>query len=244
MYNRFVKKKLKITLVVLVAIFVVPYLITTLNNLYENYSAEGKVQKAKARVEHDSDSFFFNELEKLKDAGLLEKEVASSKIDTCYIDTNEAGWMVSDWYQQCYIHYVAGFETKNTKEEAISTIDALASTKSFFGEYKSGFKYEDLIFSEKFVRDLENDYTTSIFFLNENSKVPNPKELDGGPIFSEKRIGQTVYNTYKPSEIVINGNQIWIVYKRFYYYEGLGCKSNILGIFKLSCLNPRESVIQ
>lgn len=59
----------------------------------------------------------------------------SSKVDTCYTNHNDAGWTISNWYQDCYFRYVDLFQTSLSRAEIMQKLAALPISDTF------GFPY-------------------------------------------------------------------------------------------------------
>lgn len=225
-------------IIILVVVFIVQTGVVTQKIAASRSTAERTADKKLEQIEN-----------LVAQAGITDKQIASSKIDICYVTHTDQGWTVSSYYQDCYLRYIQGYTTKLSKDELKQKLLAQQEAQTLFNEeYRSlaavldecELYHEALTFTPS---KGELTYRPANVTDEEYScKVPNP--LRGlwsvrGPFIIDDALAAKIYRTYDITRIDNSTNQFWLSFDEHYYHEDLGCI--IGGIF---CGNPRPTPIQ
>src|SRR5437879_638376 len=100
-----VKKIVTLTLLALVCVIVSAFLIRTAAQFLQTASARSKVAIARQREGQIADQQLSQELTSLQQSGVISKEIARSKVDVCYTNSEDSGFVPHNWYQACYLRY-------------------------------------------------------------------------------------------------------------------------------------------
>lgn len=235
---------LGLVLLVVIARFVVP----SVNQYIKTRAAKQKVVEVKLSIEEISDRKFDEKIAALRNAGVIGEQIASSKVDVCYVTHSDRGWLADYWYQDCYIRYVDGYETNLSRALVKQRVLSIPNHEALFGEEDTtAAKYNKCsLFGHLFGQF--PDYTViykplDVDPLTDYScRVPNP--LQGlstvrGPIILDSELSALIDRAYNPNEIYTLGNQIWVMHDEFYYNELLGCGAGLI-----FCSNPRKTPVQ
>lgn len=182
-------------------------------------------------------------------AGITDKQIASSKIDICYVTHDDQGWIAYTYYQDCYLRYVKGYTTKLNKNELKQKLLAQPRAQNLFNKENSNptTGFDDCELYQKAFTDTTNKgeliYRPANITNDEHScKVPNP--LQGlssvkGPNVLDDELATKIYRTYDITKIDNSSNQFWFTFDEYYYHEDLGCSIGVL-----FCDSPRSKPIQ
>lgn len=204
-------------------------------------AARDKVAQAREGALLKSDAAFSNQIAVLKRAGLIDHEVASSKVDVCYVTHSDRGWFAANWYQECYLRYVAGFTT--LAGEVVVT----SELSDAFGIIERGSEFFPCELAKKDYKETLRYRPANIATANETNSVPSgcdiPGQIQGtgsvlGPIMLDSELATKTFSSYDPETIDNTQNQLWVIHEDHYYTEELGCG---VGVF---CTNPRSTPVQ
>lgn len=212
-------------------------------------AAPQKIANSRSSTEQTADKKLEQITSLITQAGITDKQIASSKIDVCYVTHADQGWFAYTYYQDCYLRYVQGYTTKLSKDELKRKLLAQPEAQNLFNKENSNptAAFEDCELYQKAFTDTTNKgeliYRPANVTNDEYScKVPNP--LQGlfsvkGPIILDNELATKTYRTFDATKIDNSTNQFWFSFDEYYYHEGLGCSAG--GIF---CDNPRPKPIQ
>lgn len=212
-------------------------------------AAPQKIASSRSSTEQTADKRLEQIAKLITHAGITDKQIASSKIDVCYVTHSDQGWFAYTYYQDCYLRYVQGYTTKLSKDELKRKLLAQPEAQSLFNKENSNSTtvIDDCELYQKAFTDTTNKgeliYRPANVTNDEYScKVPNP--LQGlfsvkGPIVLDDELAIKIYRNYDTTKIDNSSNQFWFTFDEYYYHEDLGCNAG--GIF---CDNPRPKPIQ
>jgi hypothetical protein len=233
------KKKILIAVAMVVVIPVVAVLFSVTINYIKGIRASGGIVAARQSAEKSSQKKVDEATNVLHQAGVVATEIASSKVDVCYVTHEDQGFTYGNWYQNCYLRYVNGYTTGLTKGEVKQKLAVNPSVVALFGT-------EDKLSSTSktpFCGLFEKDYIDTLIYRPENvasddygtCEVPN--QFQGsltvqGPILLNDELSVKTYKTFDAVAVGNQQNQIWFMLDEPYYHEELGC-----GL--MFCGNPR-----
>lgn len=238
-------KKIILTLAILIcSIPIVLILFATGKEITDLFVAHDKVNALRLEAEKGADSKLNDVTRYLNQKNLVGEKIASSKVDVCYLNHEDQGWVASNWYQDCYIRYTQGYVTQSTKVEVLRDVLKNSKGSTYFGEIN-----QYAITGSGTDCDLfEKDYKSTLIYLPAGSlkndfecQIPNP--IQGtftvrGPIILDRKLSARAYRTFDVDEISRENDQLWIQFDEYYYHEDLGCQ--VLSIF---CSSPRAGPV-
>lgn len=214
-----------VTVIGIIAIILALIAIETLNNQFKSSKVKSKIRVERQIAEKSFQIKLDQKIADLQKQGVIDSNITETKADTCYIDHNDSGWMIQEWYQNCNIKYIGVFSAEYTPNEAFSKLsqvqkNLIVERCASLEDYSSGFS---LLYRPPNAPEQTFD-----------CKAPQVEEQTFDS--SEQRRKSTQYYTYLNRNRIDNSkSQIWIVYELPYYHETLGC--NHIG---LSCDPPRS----
>jgi hypothetical protein len=238
-----VKKKLGIAILVLVSLPIIYTVFSTAKQALVTHRAKAKVTAARLNVESSADQKVAQFEAALVSSGIATTKIASSKVDVCYVDHRDQGWFAANWYQDCYLRYVNGYETNYSKKYIKENINSTESLRSETGtlldnDQSSFCKLISLEF-----RKINLVYMPSgiIRSLDYECIIPSPIQGDSTitPAILDKNLAIRTYVSFDSKSIPNSNNQVWFEYDAFYYHEDLGC-----GFDFIFCGNPRDKPAQ
>ena len=237
----------KAVLIVILSIISIPILLTLMNignNFRKNIIADKEIQIARQLAEGLTDKKVSEAKNLLTESGIAVDDIESSKIDVCYVNHSDAGWMASNWYQDCYLRYVNGFATDLASQDVKQMLMTNPKTSAYFGD-------EDavLIFTQRLYCGLfEKDHSTTLVYRPANlgydedgCEIPSPYQSVSsvrGPIILDDELSVRTYKIFNPLEVDNSRNQIWTIFDEHYYHEELGCGTGFI-----FCSNPRSTPV-
>lgn len=232
------KKKLLIIFGIILLVPIVLILLDYANQYHKYVSAKSKVAEARTKAMPDFNQKSATAAAALRQAGLITIPLASSKVDVCYVTHEDQGWFAANWYQDCYLRYVQGFETTATKTEALQKVSSLSD---IFGEPQDSPNAQTVFKCEL----AESNFKETVRYRPAGSPISSlnecgiPDQLQGvfsvkGPIMLDNELSAKSYDSFNPVTVDNSKNQIWVMSDTYYYHEELGCG---FGIF---CANPRS----
>lgn len=212
-----------LALVISIGALIAPRLLDSIKTPH----VKAEVSKLRANAEQLLDQKISDQIQLWKQNGSrIDENIASSKIDVCYLTHTDSGWMINHWYQNCYLRYVEGF----TVSKVQSTQRTQPLTQNC-GLNQQGSVEESYSFLFRPAGAQSQAY---------HCKIPNP--LQGtwsvrGPVRLDNELVTKVYRSFDPRKITNEKDQQWIILEKHYYKESLGCA----GI--LFCDSPRAKAI-
>ncbi len=163
------KKPLVIFLAVVAVIVITVFVVTKTSGILKERSVVKDITQKRSVANKTADQTLSNTIEYLRNENVIDKQIAYSKQDICYMGHNDAGWTVTNWRQNCYVRYVVGFEALVDRETARGV---LLGNQSIFGEVNTEFGAEifECELAVKRVRDSNNigSFTTIRHFGADN----------------------------------------------------------------------------
>jgi hypothetical protein len=229
-----IKKQTRKFLLIGLVIFLLPVISSIVKSQWNNYVAKNEIVKQRQDSEKASESQVKSNTEYIKETLGVTKNIGSSKIDVCYLNHSDGGWMIAYWYQDCYLRYVDGFETSLSRDEVIARIVANPKSKELFSsEYDYGpdgcLIYQRLFYVPANYAGMDYDCF-----------VPN--QLQGiwsvrGAITNDGKLSTKKYRSFDNEMVNRTVNIIWVTHEDHYYHEQLGCG---IGLF---CSSPRAKPV-
>ena len=201
----------------------------------------------RARAEKEDDAAVEKRVDFLEQSGLVSDRIGSAKVDTCYGDHDDAGWMISSWYQECQLKYIEGFSTNLPKDTLLSSMAQLPDATKLFGEqvlseysfdnYPSGCVVYRSVDTKQAIEVvyLPQDYNSAVVEEYSSCNIPKQGDRYAGAIASES--ATKVFRSFNPNALSHAKAQVWVVVSDTYYHEDLGCTG-------ILCDNPRPKPIQ
>ncbi len=226
------KKKIWKVLKIIVAIILGVILLFIIGVFIFNYFNKQLIIKdvsgQRSEAEKKADASVQNLVNKMINSGVSNRAIATSKTDVCYVTHSDAGWFANNWYQDCYLRYIVGFETQLSLTQFAQKISSIS---------QSHLEYPPCV-------AFSVDNSTQILYRPANTprdqtlcEIPNQLQGIGsvrGPIVLDKELSVKAYKSFDPANINNSQNQVWVIHDEYYYREDLGCG---IGLF---CENPRS----
>lgn len=204
----------------------------------------------------------------LRALGLVDKKIAESEVDVCYLSSSGGGFIIQSYKQRCYLRYVQGYTTQRSEAEVRQVIDQSVSLsdgahsiteESLFGKAAASYgktesgswcilselnKAQDIYHKEVLYRQANMDRDAS----GVECSIPRP--FDG--MFSTYNLAvdlsnnnnglsvKTVTGGYEVENIDISSSQIWIAIDDEYYSKDIGCKPEMFGFM---CQKPLDGPV-
>jgi hypothetical protein len=212
-------------------------------NITSRITAFANVTTARQQAIISTDKQLASQILALQQAGLIGHLIAQSKLDVCYTDHNDQGWLAANWYQNCYLRYVSGYTTNQDKTAVLEKLTAL---QGIFGQVQNT-PYEQQVSPCDLA---EINYQESVRYRVANSNITEsnecgmPDPVQGvfiGPdpaLESNDQMSVQKFYSYATTHVDNSHDQLWIIHNDSYYHEELGCG---IGIF---CENPRVRPVQ
>lgn len=248
----FPKKVLNIIGWTIIGLIVLVVVVTKVENYFRTReinnqaaAASSKVLTARSSGEKISEQKLAQFEKLVREAGVTDQQIASSKVDVCYIaHMSNDFWPVTN-YQNCYFRYVRGYTTAISKDELVQKLRAQPGFATLFIE-------RDWSTSAIGCELYQNTYTngrsngklsyrpTDMAIERFDCTVPDPKQglntIDG--FEDADTLATKVYQAYDASKIDNTTNQLWYSFDEKYYSEDLGCDNSFY------CGSPRPKPIQ
>jgi len=214
-------------------------------------AAKAKVSTARTNAEPKAESYLSAEVNALKRAGIIDKLLASSKVDECNTDHNDQGWFTVSWEQTCSLHYVQGYTTNVSMPVAQQVIISIAPN---FGEKAYTTSYLHEVYpctlaapGEGVNRGALITYRLAYSPIDDphanNCGIPDTGQNFVSNNQSSAQLGlgsysAKIYKVFNPHGVPNDTNQVWLNYDYSYYDENIGCG---VGSF---CPDPRSKPVQ
>jgi hypothetical protein len=213
----------------------------------QSKSAPQKILSSRSEAERTADKKLGQIENLITRTGITDKQIASSKIDACYVAHADQGWFAYTYYQDCYLRYVQGYTTKLSKSELKQKLLAQPDAVILFGkENGTPTIYDNCKLYQKASTAVANKVELIYRPANVTSdeytcRVPDPLKglFSASASVLDEELATKIYRDYDATKIDNSLNQFWFYFDEHHYHEDLGCGTNLL-----ICDNPRPKPIQ
>lgn len=250
--NFMTRHKIFTWIIVIIGIPVLLVLINLLGDKIQTQNAYSLVETARQESLITSDEHFEEQKKLIYNLGGDTKSVMLSKKDICFIAHNDAGWTVTDYYQECYIRYVQLYSTDLSRDSVVQKLSSYTERQKLSSETLVESLFGRLENNQNISPDVVhcsvyNDYRSpSLTYIPAGLDITKykyawdcetPNLVDNpGPAYAQSQLSVKSYSDIDQSKIDMSKNQLWIMYTTKYYKEALGCGAGLL-----FCENPRAT---
>jgi hypothetical protein len=168
----------------------------------------------------------------LNELNLINKQIASSKMDNCQLNHQDSGWLMINWYQGCTIRYILGYETSFNKTQTLQALSDNTKITSIFGKLPGTYELTD---EPCKIAGQDFDFgTLRLRAVNDPSfntnalgcAIPGQVDDSGESDIHQLHYEDTYFNAYRSfnnSNIKSTSNELWLIYEAAYYRRDLGC---------------------
>ena len=229
-----IKKQFLITLAVVGAVITLPIIWVLISNHWQSLHANRDIASSRSVAEKEADKKVERNITYLKTSLGVSNTIGSSKIDICYLNHNDQGWMIASWYQDCYIRYIDGFETTLSIDEVKAKIFSDPNSKKLLSSEND--------FGPRGCRLYESIYYIPSNYVGNDYDCEVPNQLQGtwsvrGAITQDSELSTKTYRKFDYLSVKKSINQIWVITEDHYYSEELNCGVGIL------CPSPRKEPV-
>ena len=249
--NFMTQHKIITWIIVIIGIPVLLVLINLLGDKIQTLNAYSLVETARQEGLVTSDEHFEEQKKLISNLGGETKSVMLSKKDICFIAHNDAGWTVTDYYQECYIRYVQLYSTDLSRDSVVQKLSSYTErqklsmetlVESLFGRLENNQNISpDIVHCSVY-----NDYSgPSLTYIPAGLDITKYKYAwdcetpnlvyTPGPAYVQSQLSVKTYSDLDQNKIDTSKNQLWIAYTVKYYDEEIGCGAGIL-----FCNSPRS----
>ena len=205
---------------------------------------KNKITELRSSAMQISDKQFDNQVNFLISNGIITQKLASSKVDVCYIYSEDRGFVPIDYYQDCYLRYTAGFRTVMEKATIQNILKQNKTTAQLFGEPNAYPPSDCDLYESGYGIGFSNApllYLAAGKYLHETGLCAIPDPIQGigrtNQVFTDDMLTTKIFHTFNRDNISIDYNEVWIERDDDYYHESLGCSGLVF------CNSPRQQPV-